>query len=165
MATRARDLYREDFYAWTRDQAAALRELQGQRWNGPLDLEHLAEEIEDLGSEVRWGIESHIERVIEHLLKLESSPSAEPRRGWLVSVRSARSEIGRRLTRAIRREIQPELGTMFDNARYNAAQALAEDGEMEAARSLPLECPYTLDHILDRDFIPANRHGVVDEPI
>jgi hypothetical protein len=43
--------FKEDFYAWTRDQAEALRRLADQRWNGPLDLLHLAEEVEDLGSE------------------------------------------------------------------------------------------------------------------
>ncbi len=39
----------EDFYAWTQDQAEALRALARQRWNGPLDLEHLSEEVEELG--------------------------------------------------------------------------------------------------------------------
>jgi hypothetical protein len=51
MATRPEQLYEEDFYAWTRDQAKALRRLADQSWNGPLDLLHLAEEVEDLGSE------------------------------------------------------------------------------------------------------------------
>jgi hypothetical protein len=50
MATRAERLYKDDFYAWTRDQAAALRRLGEQRWNGPLDLLHLAEEVEDLAA-------------------------------------------------------------------------------------------------------------------
>jgi Domain of unknown function DUF29 len=49
MATSAERLYKEDFYAWTREQAAALRRLADERWNGPLDLLHLAEEVEDLG--------------------------------------------------------------------------------------------------------------------
>ncbi len=47
MASRPEQLYEEDFYAWTRDQASALRRLAGQRWNGPLDLAHLAEEVEE----------------------------------------------------------------------------------------------------------------------
>ena len=54
MATRPEQLYKDDFYAWTREQAGALRHLADQRWNGPLDLLHLAEEIEDLGSEQQW---------------------------------------------------------------------------------------------------------------
>ncbi len=51
MATRKAELYDEDFYQWSREQAAALRRLSAERWNGPLDLEHLAEEVEDLGDE------------------------------------------------------------------------------------------------------------------
>jgi hypothetical protein len=52
--------------------------LADERWNGPLDLVHLAEEVEDLGSEQRWAVESQLERIIEHLLKLEHSPSGSP---------------------------------------------------------------------------------------
>jgi hypothetical protein len=159
----AADLYQEDFYAWTRDQAAALRRLAAERWNGPLDLEHLAEEVEDLGSEQRWAVENHLERLIEHLLKLEHSPSAPPRRKWLISVNNARREISRRLTRALRNEIEPTLAERFAAARADAALGLADHGEIEAARSLPTACPYTLDQLLDRSWLPANRHGLVDE--
>ena len=58
MATKAAELYEEDFHAWTRDQAAALRRLANDRWNGPLDLRYLAEEIQDVGSERRDAIRS-----------------------------------------------------------------------------------------------------------
>ena len=70
--------YEDDFYAWTRHQASALRRLADQRWTGPLDLLHLAEEVEGLGSEQQWAVESQLERIIEHLLKLEHSPSSQP---------------------------------------------------------------------------------------
>jgi hypothetical protein len=43
MATQLNQLYETDFYAWTKDQAAALRSLLQQRWIGPLDLANLAE--------------------------------------------------------------------------------------------------------------------------
>ena len=43
MATRQGQLYKDEFFAWTRDQAQALRRLAEERWNGPLELEHLAE--------------------------------------------------------------------------------------------------------------------------
>ena len=57
MASRPEQLYEEDFYAWTRDQAGALRRLAEQRWNGPLDLAHLAEEVEELGMQARNAVE------------------------------------------------------------------------------------------------------------
>jgi hypothetical protein len=103
MATRAPQLYDKDFYAWTRAQAAALRRLADQRWNGPLDLPHLADEIEDLGSEQQWAVERQLERIIEHLLELEYSPSPDPRRQWMISVIDARGEIERRMSATIQR--------------------------------------------------------------
>jgi hypothetical protein len=41
---------------------------------------------------------SQLERIIEHLLKLEHSRNAERRRQWMIAVNSARGEIARRMT-------------------------------------------------------------------
>ena len=79
MATRPEQLYKDDFYAWTRDQAQALRRPTEARWNGPLDLEHLADEVEELGMQARNAVRSQLLRILEHALKLEYSPAAEPR--------------------------------------------------------------------------------------
>jgi Domain of unknown function DUF29 len=163
MSSRAERLYKEDFYAWTRDQAEALRHLAGQRWNGPLDLLHLAEEVEDLGSEQQWAVESQLERIIEHLLKLEHSPSREPRRQWMISVVDARGEIERRMTATIRREVEPELAKLYKRSRRKAALDLAGHGEVEGARSLPVLCPYAFDDLLADEWWPANRHGLREE--
>ena len=103
MAARKDDLYDEDFYAWTQHQAAALRRLAAEHWNGPLDLERLAEEVEDLGSERRDAVLSLLERLLLHLLKLEYSPGDRPRRGWLITVRNARAALHRRLTGTLAR--------------------------------------------------------------
>ena len=46
--------YDTDFYAWTQQQAAALR----QKAFAALDLEHLAEEIESMGKRDRRAVES-----------------------------------------------------------------------------------------------------------
>jgi hypothetical protein len=66
----ATELYEQDFVVWTERQARALRALRASRWNGQLDLEHLAEEIEDLGRSQRHACESLLEQIIIHLLKL-----------------------------------------------------------------------------------------------
>ena len=44
-----RSLYQTDYYAWTKEQAAALRAMAVARVNSTLDLENLAEEVESLG--------------------------------------------------------------------------------------------------------------------
>ena len=45
--------YETDFYAWTRRQAQELRRLKALRLNVEVDLDHVAEEIEDLGTSER----------------------------------------------------------------------------------------------------------------
>ena len=72
--------YDEDFYAWTQEQAELLRRVR-PRANG-LDVEHIAEEIEDLGKSELHACQSLCEHIIEHLLKLEYSGLDEPARQW-----------------------------------------------------------------------------------
>ena len=80
-----RSLYQTDYYAWTRQQAAALRKLAAT-----LDLENLAEEVESLGRSDLNTVRSRVRRIIEHLLKLEYSPSVPPRPDWRYSVAQSR---------------------------------------------------------------------------
>lgn len=158
----AAKLYDEDFYLWTRNQADALRRLAAERWNGSLDLEHLAEEVEDLGKSQLSTVLSQIERVIEHLLKLEYSPAADPRRGWLISVLNARGHACDQMTAAIRNEIEPAMPRIYARARRRTLVSFTEHGELDLAAILPERCPYTLDQVLDQDWLPANQHGLVD---
>ena len=163
MATRPDKLYKDDFYAWTRDQGQALRRLAEQRWNGPLDLEHLAEEVEELGMQARNAVRSQLERVIEHLLKLEHSPAAEPRAGWMNSVDDARARTEDAMTPTIRRETEPLLSMLYRRARRRVARDLVAQGEKEAARALPADCPYAFDNLIADDWWPVNRHGLRDD--
>jgi hypothetical protein len=160
MASRLEKLYDEDFYAWTRAQAGALRRLAAERWNGPLDLLHLAEEVEDLGMQARNAVRSQLERILEHLLKLEYSPSVDPRPGWMNSVDDARARVQDALTPTIRRDAETMLPRLFERARRRAARELAAHGEADAAAALPPGCPYTLDHLLAEEWWPASRHGL-----
>jgi hypothetical protein len=154
MATRPQQLYEDDFYAWTRHQARALRRLKSLRPNADLDLDHLALEIRDLGSEQLYAIQSQCERLIEHLLKLEHSRHEQPRRQWMISVNGARSDIERRLTATLRRRLLASLPKLYDHARRNAALALEDHGEPDAATALSPACPYTLAQLLDPDWLP-----------
>jgi hypothetical protein len=163
MASKLAELYDEDFYAWTREQATALRRMAEQRWNGPLDLEHLAEEIEDVGSERRDAAESQVRRVLEHFLKLEHSRATDPRSGWRDSIIDARNILPRKLTPSIRRDVLAELPTLYEQARRKAANSLAGHAEGDAARALPQANPYTFDNVIDDDWYPSNRHGILDE--
>jgi hypothetical protein len=157
MATRPDQLYEDDFYAWTRHQARALRRLKALRLNTDLDLDHLAEEVRDLGSEQLYAIQSQGERLIEHLLKLEHSRHDQPRRPWMLSVNGARREIARRLTATLRKRLLASLPQLYANARTDAVLALEDHGEPDAVAALPPTCPYTLEQLLDPDWLPPSR--------
>ena len=152
MATRIKpttaQLYETDFYAWAKAQADLLR---AGRY-ADLDLEHLIEEVDDLGESLRRSVRSRIRTIIEHLLKLEHSPAREPRGGWYDTVLAQRSDLLDELTASIRREVEL-LPDLYDRARQNAATSLRKHGEHAAAGALPATCPYTLDQITS-DWLP-----------
>ncbi|HEX3536618.1 MAG TPA: DUF29 domain-containing protein [Stellaceae bacterium] len=83
-------LYNEDFVAWSKEQATALRSAARGGSNQKLDWENLAEEIDDLGKSLRRELRSYMTRIVQHLAKLEYSPAFEPRNPWRRSIRLSR---------------------------------------------------------------------------
>jgi hypothetical protein len=156
-----RSLYQTDYYAWTKQQAAELRALAAARVNSTLDLENLAEEVESLGRSDLATVRSQLRRIIEHLLKLEHSPTAEPRFGWRESVIEARDVIADVTTATLAREAQAGLATTYQQGRRRADAALRRHGEGDAADALPTDCPYSFEQIVG-EWYPQNRHGLVD---
>ena len=101
-------------------------------------------------------------RIIEHLLKLEYSPSTAPRDDWRHSVAQARDELEDHITASMRPDVAADLAKLFGRARRDAALGLARHGERDVAKALPTVCPYNLDQIVSHDWHPKNRHGIVD---
>jgi hypothetical protein len=171
MATKLQDkvgpasLHDQDFYDWAKNQAAALRKLQAQRPSLPLDFEHLIEEVEDLGENRLRAARSQLVRLVQHLLKLEYSPADRPRRQWLNSVDDARRALRDAMTGTIQNAIEPGLAELYEDARLAAGRDLMDHDETGAAAALPEDCPYPLDQLLTRRWYPANRHGLVDDPV
>lgn len=154
-------LYDTDWYAWTQEQASALRRMAETRVNSELDLEHLAEEVELLGGSEINALESALARVIEHLLKLEHSPAEGPRRKWRLSVVEHRNRAKRSIRNSgtLRRQLPDLLPNAWNDARELAVESLkAYDGV--PADGIPAECPYSLDQIIDSAFFPQSRHGL-----
>jgi uncharacterized protein DUF29 len=140
-------LYETDFYGWTQEQAKALRAKD----LAALDLENLAEEIEDLGNNVEHAIESHLERLLLHLLKWRYDPAEEPRRGWQLTIRHARREIAKYLRR------NPGLQHLPEHYLDEAYRYVREDASIDTGFSLamfPETCPWTIAQILDMEFLP-----------
>jgi hypothetical protein len=128
-----KDLYEQDFYAWSRRQAELLRL---QRFSD-LDLAHLTLEIEDLGEAVYRSVRSRVRTIIEHLLKLEHSPASEPqagdlKRGWRETIRTQRADLDENLSAALRPRNEAGLPRFYAKARRDAAAALRDYGEPTA---------------------------------
>ena len=62
MASRPEQLYEEDFYAWTRDQAQALRRLAASRPNLALDFALLGRAVGCFKHKARapWGTDRRV---------------------------------------------------------------------------------------------------------
>jgi hypothetical protein len=118
-------LYKEDFALWSKQQADALRASARGGSNQQLDWEHLAEEIEDLGTSQRSAVRSCITRIIQHLVELEYSPSVEPRNGWRRTIRLARMQAQRRIEDSP--SLKSELGRFVaDETRRGIELAIAD---------------------------------------
>ncbi len=113
-------LHDQDVYAWSREQADLLRH---GRWS-ELDLEHLIEEVEDVGASLYRTVRSRIRIIVEHLLKLEHSPSDEPRDGWKRDLRVQRLDLEDDLTPSLRPRVEANLERLYAGARLEAETAL-----------------------------------------
>ncbi len=153
MATRIKPppkaLFEQDFYAWSKAQADLLR---AGRY-AELDLEHLIEEVDDLGDALKRSVRNRMRTIMEHLLKLQHSPAQDPRSAWRATVRTQRVKLRDGLKASIRREVESELPELYTDARALAEGALRDQGEAAAADALPAACPYTLDQITG-DWLP-----------
>ncbi|NBC32631.1 MAG: DUF29 family protein [Alphaproteobacteria bacterium] len=152
------DLYDSDFLLWTQEQAAALHRAGEARVKLPVDWQHVAEEIEDLGRSEKSAVQSFLRLIILHCLKLAFWKTAEPMEHWRTEIDYFRSEIEARL------EDSPSLSSRIDLGRaYGAA---IRQGERKLTTigidpaQLPPECPYVLADLLDMKWWPVNRHGL-----
>ena len=137
--------YDQDFYAWTQVQLVHLRTKD---W-AVLDLEHVVEEIEDLGNEQAHAVVSHLRILAIHLLKV--AYQRRRARSWLRSIRNARVEIEWRLQRSP--SLRPRLQEFLAWAYPKARQAAAEDTGLPLA-TFPETCPWSLEQLQDEDFLP-----------
>jgi hypothetical protein len=148
----AATLYETDYYLWARRQAEALRQLDRERWNGPLDLKELAEEVDDLAKRDRNACRSQVARIVEHLLKLDHAPANFPRAGWRRSIFDAREQLAADLTPTLRDDLAEQFPNLFQRGRRAAAFAMEEHGEAGSAAALPDEPSYALDDVLRDGF-------------
>lgn len=142
----------EDFFLWTRQQAEALRRLAETRPNVDVDWPNLIEEIEDLGRQEPRAIKSRMRVVLAHLLQLACSPDEYPRRHWRSEIVEQRSQLHDLIadSPSLRPHLQEFLASSYPSARKQVAEKLGIP-----VSDIPMDCPFTLAHVLDDDWYPA----------
>ena len=140
------DLYDADFFAWTRHTAQLLRERRFRE----IDIEHTAEEIEDMGKRDLKELNSRVQVLLAHLLKWKLQP-AKRSLSWRRTIGTQRLEIEALL------EQSPSLSShLSDDLPRNYARAVKRavlDINL-AAQTFPPQCPFSPDQVLDEEFLP-----------
>ena len=133
----AADLYDTDFARGAETQARVLRDAAEAGVNVPVDWVNVAEEIESLARADRRTIRSQFETIIEHLLKLQFSPSPGPRRGWQETVRKARHAAEDLLDESpsLRRDVPTMIEAVRRRALKEAVDRFRAFGEDQAAKA------------------------------
>ena len=120
-----------------------------------MDWENVAEEIDDLGKSVTWSVESHLETLIEHPLKLAYTREIVRDRNarlWQGTVRLARFKIHRTLTQ--NPSLRTKLPELFADA-YRAGQIRAVTTTKLREDAIPANPPWPIESIFDDDFLPS----------
>jgi hypothetical protein len=140
--------YEADVIAWAHEQAAFVRAGRFDM----LDLEHIADEIEDVGKSEQRELESRMAVLLAHLIKWQFQPD---RRGnsWRHTISEQRKKVVQRIIRT------PSLKADLNNVDWWAGVwadsldiATRETGFLY--ERFPEECPWQYSQITDIDFLP-----------
>jgi hypothetical protein len=138
--------YKDDVIAWSNEQAAFLRAGNF----AALDIEHIADEVEDVGKSEQRELETRMALLLAHLLTWQFQPV---RRGtsWQTTIRTQRKGVNIRLCRtpSLKADLTDDewWDVIWGDAVY---QAEKETG----LKDLPRTCPWTIEQIMDAGFLP-----------
>ena len=136
--------YEDDLYAWANRQAALLR----ARKLDELDLDHIAEEIDDVGNEIYERLESALTILFMHMLKWDFQPERRSR-SWEATIREQRRRVARML------RANPSLKAKLESAKEAGDQDGRDkaSGETDiAVENFPDVSPYTWPDVTEREF-------------
>jgi hypothetical protein len=140
------NLYNQDYYQWVQETIKLLE----KKIFRSLDLDHLIEEIEDLALNEKQIIETNLIVVLKLLLKWQYQP--KQRSGEIkASIRRHRYQIRDDL------KVSPSLKTYLSEIwleSYQEARLQAADETELAIATFPEQCPYTIENILNTDYLP-----------
>ena len=140
--------YETDVIAWANEQAALLR--SGQL--SALDIEHIAEEIEDVGKSEKREMANRLAVLLAHLLKWQYQPSKQSK-SWQRTIKEQRRRVLLNLKETPSLQVSLNhadwVGEAYANAVY---QAINETG----LDNFPEEFPWAMGDVLKEDWLPAD---------
>jgi Domain of unknown function DUF29 len=140
--------YENDIVAWANEQAYLLR--SGKL--SALDIEHIAEEIEDVGKSEQRELTSRVAVLIAHLLKWQYQPERQSG-SWQRTIKEQRKAIARRLKKTPSLHAFALDSEWIDDAWGDAVSiAINETG----ADSFPESCPWAIEDILSDAWLPPS---------
>ncbi|TAN46309.1 MAG: DUF29 domain-containing protein [Methylococcaceae bacterium] len=144
--------YEFDVIAWAQEQAALLRSGQFNL----LDIEHIADEVEDVGKSEQREFENRMAVLLAHLLKWQYQ-SSHRGASWERTIKEQRKRIALRVkkTPSLQADLRdPEwwFGVWSD--------AVSRASEETRLTGFPEMCPWGCDQIMDTAFWPSDDvHG------
>ena len=138
--------YNQDFHAWLVNTAGLLR---AQRFD-EIDAVQVADELEAMSKSEKRELLNRLTVLLAHLLKWRYQP-ARRSRSWHNTLSTQRIDILELLedSPSLKPEIMGKIGIA-----YEKAALLAEDETGIDKRHFPDHCPFTLEQILSRGFLP-----------
>jgi hypothetical protein len=149
-------LYDTDVIIWAEQQAAALRRLAIRRdLPNDIDLQNVAEEIEDVGKSELRAVESLAVNILSHLILLWADPEAPSIRGWRGEIAAWRGAIRRRMTPSM--PVRIDMEPVWQDAIDVACAKLSDAGMVERAgltreQLASIASPLDLNELTDRRF-------------
>ncbi|MBK1720793.1 DUF29 domain-containing protein [Thiocystis violacea] len=140
--------YEGDIIAWADEQARLLRAGAFSQ----LDIEHIAEEIEDVGKSEKRELASRMAILLTHLLKWQHQPERKGK-SWQRTIKEQRNA----LTICIKKT--PSLKAVLGEADWWSgvwSDAVAKASEETGIDDFPESCPWTVQEILDAAWLPSS---------
>ena len=141
-----KQLYDIDDDEWLEQTINLLKNHQFQQ----LDLDNLIEELEDLGREKKNAVASLLDQIIRHLLLLQywTTEAEYNAVHWQEEIYNFRTQLRRTITTNLRKYLKDELTSIYQDAlgfvKIKTTNLV----------TFPTECPYSLEQLLDRSWLP-----------
>ncbi len=140
--------YENDIVAWANEQAYLLR--SGKL--SAIDIEHIAEEIVDVGKSEQRELASRMAVLIAHLLKWQYQPERQSG-SWQRTIKEQRKAIARRLKKTPCLNALTHDSEWLEDAWGDAISiAINETG----VGNFPESCPWTIENILSDTWLPTS---------